>query len=364
MDGVSMNRQRLEGIQVLRAFAFLAIFLSHTELTDTGTLGVSVFLVLSGFCMVYAYLAKTEKLFSKLGLHENISFAARKIKKLYPLHILALLAVAVIQVAPAILNNNLEFKQVFYFICNGLLVQSWIPTKEGYFSFNAVSWYLSVMAFIYFAFPFIIRFVASQKRKRILWSAGIIILLQFTVALACTNISSTGFSDNFIKWVCYICPVYRLGDFFLGCVAGYIFLNYAKEHSEKVHTVIECFSILLVLLQLYIYCSCYIPDYIRYDLYWLPSSLVLVYAFAANKGFVTQKLVRSKALVQIGNLSGQAFLVHQIVIKFVGFVVENKIVLSIFALLLTLVSTTVYLYIEKWIIRSKTIKRDKYVFKS
>jgi len=46
------NSKRLESIQILRAVAFIAIFLSHVELLSSGVFGVEVFLILSGFYMV------------------------------------------------------------------------------------------------------------------------------------------------------------------------------------------------------------------------------------------------------------------------------------------------------------------------
>lgn len=50
--------KKLDSLQAVRALAFLGIFLSHTGIKyfgTTGTWGVSVFFVLSGFLMVYNY---------------------------------------------------------------------------------------------------------------------------------------------------------------------------------------------------------------------------------------------------------------------------------------------------------------------
>ena len=58
---MSKGQKRLASIQVIRAIAFIFIFLSHVELIPTGGIGVSLFLVLSGFCMTFSYLDKTEK---------------------------------------------------------------------------------------------------------------------------------------------------------------------------------------------------------------------------------------------------------------------------------------------------------------
>ena len=57
-----MNKPRLQSVQGLRAIAFILIFLSHTEIVAAGPAGVSIFLVLSGFCMMYAYVDRPVKL--------------------------------------------------------------------------------------------------------------------------------------------------------------------------------------------------------------------------------------------------------------------------------------------------------------
>lgn len=92
---VGKERPRIESIQVIRAIAFILIFLSHVELIATGPIGVSLFLVLSGFCMTYAYLDRPEKT-PRPSLSNNLRFAGGKVKKLYPLHVITLLFVAVV----------------------------------------------------------------------------------------------------------------------------------------------------------------------------------------------------------------------------------------------------------------------------
>ena len=182
-----MNRvkQRLESIQVIRAVAFILIFLSHVELTSTGGIGVSLFLVLSGFCMTYAYLDRPEKTPSP-SIRNNLKFAWGKIKKLYPLHVVTLLFVALVIFGGLILHRG-SVKEIAeqggYFIANTLLLQSWIPWRDGYFSYNAVSWYLSTIAFSYFLFPVIFKVIQSKDKKRIVELAGFILGLMILISI-------------------------------------------------------------------------------------------------------------------------------------------------------------------------------------
>ena len=179
------EKPRIESIQIIRAIAFILIFLSHVGLISTGPIGVSLFLVLSGFCMTYAYLDRPEKT-PIPNLRNNLRFAWGKVKKLYPLHVITLLFVALIIFGELILHKGSGTEipeQGGYFIANALLLQSWIPWRDGYFSFNAVSWYLSTSAFSYFVFLWVFRIIQSKDKKRIARLAGTTLTLMVLVAI-------------------------------------------------------------------------------------------------------------------------------------------------------------------------------------
>lgn len=52
--------RRLNSLQGLRAVAFMGVFLGHCGIGSGGGMGVSVFLVLSGFLMIYNYYQKDD----------------------------------------------------------------------------------------------------------------------------------------------------------------------------------------------------------------------------------------------------------------------------------------------------------------
>lgn len=239
-------KQRLASIQVIRAIAFILIFLSHVELISTGPIGVSLFLGLSGFCMTYAYLDRPEKTPSPSFVN-NLKFTWGKIKKLYPIHFETLIFVAIIVFGGLLLHkaSGKEFaEQGGYFVANGLLLQSWIPWRDGYFSFNAVSWYLSTTAFAYFLFPCVFKPIQSKDKKRIVRLAGItlgwMILMAIILGIGKWH---WGWTDAFLKWVTYICPLYRAGDFILGLVNGYLFV------TSNIHGGYSILLLNLLLLQ-------------------------------------------------------------------------------------------------------------------
>lgn len=355
-------KQRLASIQVIRAIAFILIFLSHVELIATGSIGVSLFLVLSGFCMTYAYLDRPEKI-PNPSLRANFKFTWKKVKKLYPLHLITLLFVAFIIFGGLILHKGTGkeiAEQGAYFLANGFLIQSWIPWRNGYFSFNAVSWYLSTTAFSYFLFPWVFPTIQSKDKRRIARLAGITLGLMSIVAIILgIGQKNFGWTREIIKWVVYICPLYRVGDFIVGLVAGYIFVTVKNSWGGVRHTVVEILIIAWMTIQVVIYNSgiMHATNWML-TLFWLPTSIICVYFFAMNTGSISKLLSKSKVLIWIGNISGEAFLIHQISIKAAEILTENKWIVAAIAFVSTLVCTVIW----RWLYRAISDRlSDKYL---
>ena len=103
---------------------------------------VTFFFVLSGFVLGYSYFRKPF----------NISqfFLARAFR-LIPLSFFSLLFVLLFLPVDLYLPTNSSFSNDQIFIFNALLLHSFIPVPSWFFSYNAVSWSVSVeFSFIYF----------------------------------------------------------------------------------------------------------------------------------------------------------------------------------------------------------------------
>lgn len=344
-------KKRFASIQVIRAIAFILIFLSHVELISTGPIGVSLFLVLSGFCMTYAYLDRPEKAPSP-SFGNNLKFTWGKVKKLYPLHLVTLLFVALIVFGGLIQQKGSEkdiTEQGVYFIANGLLLQSWIPWRDGYFSFNAVSWYLSTTTFSYFLFPWLFKVIQSKDKNRIRSLAIITIALMILITIILgIGKQNWGWTSAFQKWVTYISPFYREGDFIIGLVAGYIFMRSNNSRREVKYTVAEIVVIILMCIQVVLYNGgvLHATNWML-TLFWLPTSTLCVYLFAVNKGVISRVLSKSKMLISIGNISGEAFLIHQICIKAAEVITNNKWIVAVIAFIVTLIAIAVWRWLYK-----------------
>ena len=356
-------KQKIPSIQVIRAIAFVLIFLSHVELIATGPIGVSLFMVLSGFCMTYSYLDKPEKT-PQSSLVNNLIFAWGKIKKLYPLHLATLLFVAAVIFAGMFLHKaplREIAEQGGYFVANSLLLQSWIPWREGYFSFNAVSWYLSTTAFSYFLFPWVFSVIQSKNNKNVAVLTCVTLgLMIFIAAILGIGKQLWGWNSAFQKWVTYISPFYRAGDFIIGLTAGYVYVTHKGKKNEVICTILELIVVALMTIQVVVYNSeiLHATNWML-TLFWLPTSVLCVYLFALNQGVFSMTLQKSKWLIWIGDISAEAFLIHQICIKAVEVVTKNKIILTIVAFAVTLLCTVIWRYLYKRIVLTYCLKKGE-----
>lgn len=109
-----------------------------------GLFAVQFFWLISGFVFAHVYAG------SKIGAKE---FALRRFARLYPLHLITLLVVAVLQAlsiravgAPQIIGNN----DLYHFVLNLAFISGW-GFEQGY-SFNSPIWSVSVEEVLYAAF--------------------------------------------------------------------------------------------------------------------------------------------------------------------------------------------------------------------
>ena len=121
-------------------------------------------------------------------------------------------------------------------------------------------------------------------------------------------------SDDFHRWFTYISPWYRLGDFAIGCCLGFLYQQRGCETASAPWLGFTAL-VLNVLVNLYRLLHTGESGWYEYDvLYTIPTAL-LIWSFAASPG----KLVSSawgQFLVKMGNLCGNAFLLHQLVIRY------------------------------------------------
>ena len=308
---IATEKHKIDSFCPLRVIAFTMVFLRHVITEKTlicGSLGVSIFLVLSGFLMTYNYYDKL----SFCSFSDVFKFAIRKIKKIYPLHILT--TVLTILLFPSVT----DFKFFTKVLANLLLINAWIPDMYYYYSFNIVSWYLSVCFFCYFAFPYILHQI---KKYRSILSPVVSIILTLLIQTFFSVAVYRLFPHEFYP-LTYIFPLIRLGDFMIGCQLGVIFMQYTPSLQKVSATILEIIAFLLLLLYRlffqYGFNQLIFFEPISFDVIFIPLSILFVYLFAIKKGIITS-LLTNRFFIFVGNVTGDAFLIHYLVIKFFRF---------------------------------------------
>ena len=333
--------------------AFINILILHCEGPASGACGVSIFLVLSGFLMMYSYYDRD----LSCSLKDCITFSVKKIKRLYPLHIIMMALPMLFSLRSIILNFSykglLDF--IIQIILNITLLQAWVPVTKFYFSLNMVAWYLSVCLFIYAVFPFILRKFKKMKMNKIIFVGIIVFVCQIIVCILLKFFNP--FSTSY--YFTYIFPIFRLGDFVIGCCLGYIFINVDFNFNRTQATIIEFISLILFACSEFVFLKSIgiLGSYhFKYSVLFIPSSVTLVMTFAINKGFISKALAW-KSIVYIGNISPYAFLIHNNIIIIVRIFMYKLIlsessmwfkpVLIVVSFVLTVLSSAAYMAIER-----------------
>ena len=181
------------------------------------------------------------------------------------------------------------------------------------------------------------------EKNRIARLAGITLaVMVFIAVILGIGQRHFGWTRAFTKWVVYICPLYRAGEFIIGLVAGYVFVSNHKSLVGGLHTAMQFIVIALMTVQVFFYCTGNTATNWTLTLFWLPTSVLCIYLFAVNGGIISKVLSRSKYLVWIGNVSGEAFLIHQICIKGVEYLIKNMWIVAIVAFGVTLIAVVVW----------------------
>ena len=358
---MNSNNERIESLQTVRFLAFMVVFLVHADIIDDslGGLGVSIFLVLSGFVMMYAYWNKQ----LQYSIKYAITFSIKKIKKLYPLHILTMVGVLVLMI-PNLLSDfsiKLLVKVASQVIANVFLLKAFIPRESIYFSLNGVSWYLSVCLFLYMLFPFIQKYLKRCSIKKALRNVVVAYIIQVIFVVIIYSLKQLhGISNETISGLTYISPFFRTIDFFVGTNLCVIFKENRQKYKNSIYTfgevifVMSSIITIMVYLQLQSFKGKGMVEKIwgRSAVMFLPISFCLIYLFAINKGKFS-KILTNKLTIYIGNISAYTFLIHTVVIRYVDAltskfnICNGEIEKAFVSFTLTVIASLMYIKIHK-----------------
>ncbi|MHA8050875.1 acyltransferase family protein [Aquirufa sp. ROCK-SH2] len=271
----------------------------YLNIFKEGYIGVSFFFMLSGFILAYNYY---DKIISKTISFK--SFYINRFARIYPLHLITFLASI-----PYLFKLKIVGPFVYFGLgcINLLLLQSFIPLPEVYFSFNSPSWSISNEFFFYLLTPSLFLLFSKTPLTRILAIYSIVTIIFLFSAFMMKG-------HPLQNSIFYIHPFVRIVDFIIGIMLYRIFKMISVEKATKsTFTWMEIAAISLFVL--FFYFHSYIPEVFRYSMYyWIPmSGIILIFAF--QNGHIS-RLLSQPIFIYLGEISFGFYMIHQIVIRY------------------------------------------------
>ncbi len=320
---LSTRPARLDTLTSLRFVAAAMIMLFHGDqyfgikgLSSLLYLGqaVSFFFVLSGFILTYVY-SKVE------GRKGYLKFIWARLVRIWPAHIAVIVILCILLPFEfwTLPSDNYQLYSLF----NVLLVHSWIPLAQSFFSLNAVSWSISTELFFYLLFPFLIYKWDKTWHWKLALSAGLtLLLIGIGHALSLPRNST---DELALSGLIYINPLARLLEFVIGMVACSLYRQWSSSSLSFVLASILEIGIVTIVL------ACMWKLTLNLDsawITWLQGSRnavffgVMIIIFSFQRG-VLSLLLKWRVMVFLGELSYGLYLIHTIILRLYAYHAAN-----------------------------------------
>lgn len=300
-------------MQAMKAFTFSV--LAVRQFAGIGYCGVSFFFVLSGFILVYNYAgrATTPK-----------QFWRARFARIYPA-----LAFCLLITAPGFFYCCVHMRahdphlyvaewtwiaphMWFSALMAVLLMQSWLPQTA--LAWNMPNWSLSVEAFFYLFFPFLLARMMRLRRRQlaVFLPAGWLFTLACALAFMYFHPDGAGVVDpktvgpwiNALKFH----PLARLPEFLMGMAGGLIFLR--SERNRRLAWPLVLAGVGAVVLVAVL--SPWIPYMVIHTALLGPAFALIVYGVALRPLGV--EALESRVMEALGEASYPFYLLHSTVI--------------------------------------------------
>lgn len=279
---------------------------------------VSFFFVLSGFVLAYVYPRFN-------GPSSVKTFFVARFARIWPTHVAAFLTLFVMFL-PYSFYSITEPNNAMIAVANLLLFQGWYPAQAVFFSFNAVTWAVSVEVFFYLVFPLLIRdfentwllklFLSVLLTAAVI-SASNILQLPYAPTVPSNVISRTG--------LVYINPLCRLFEFVTGMSVALLWKKYAHRIrlGRETGTLLEAAVLLTAIVTIYLSVSADSlsflvgpagSEYLSHAGSTVPFAL-LIFTIALQRGYISA-LLSSRILTVLGEASYCIFLFHQLILRY------------------------------------------------
>ncbi|MBJ6727034.1 acyltransferase family protein [Geomesophilobacter sediminis] len=352
VDSVQPSRQ-IDQLTFTRFVAALSVVYYHygsgifpfnyatlDRLFLVGPISVSFFYALSGFIMAVVYTQKGG------GPFDRKQYWQARFARIYPVYLLGLGA-TVLLLDP---QRDASRKQLF----SALLVQSWIP---GYpMAYNYPGWSVSVEAFFYLLFPFLITAFAKASLRKLSLTA-----LFFWVSSSMVHVSLSTFlpvkPSSVLFDLLYYLPCLHLNTFLCGMLSGLLFLSHGRWLSErrKLNVALLIGTLALIVAVLLGRQSLeHLPLKLALtNGAMAPLFLIFIYSLSCDRTIIS-RVLSARLCLLLGDASYSIYILHvpiflafqKVTASYHG-TLSKVAVLHIYVMAVILLSVLSYLFIER-----------------
>ncbi len=305
-----------------------------------GPIAVGYFYVLSGFIMAIAYYQPLKE--NQHAISKKKYWLAR-FARIYPVYLLALLLIVAAKFK-GLAENWLELP------LHLTLLQSWIP---GYpITLNTPGWSLSVEAFFYLCFPFLLIWVYKLGTKSL--TIFTVILWIATQAILLSQLNSAEYTPkSLLHDFIYYNPLMHLNSFVAGILCGIYLKRNPKTHEKNNGLwLLLSFGLIFLLIWARPHLETLLGIKIAFTNGLLaPIFLLFIVLLAKHKGTIT-KIFSYGWLILLGEASYSLYILQKPVHGIYDKIIVPRIALSetmhfyIFLILLIIISILSFKFFE------------------
>lgn len=310
---------------------------------------MTYFFLLSGFILVIS-VSKDGIILERIN---KMFFWKRRAARILPMYFLAMLLFFILNFEYSTDESLREQTQGYLFAV--ILIQAWL--SDFVMDINYPSWSLSVEAFFYFLFPWILILWRKFSSKTIivlsviLWIGNLFLYIY---------LNDNNFQENFIKFY----PPLHLATFIQGVGTGILLIRHFDWIKEKASKYIHTATILMTILVIYTSYNNYSFYEYQHNGLLSPFFLVLLLSLSILDGKL-KEILSSKPLIFLGGVSYAIYIlqvpIYQLCQKYIPILneMDEGSLFYPYLIVLFLVSSICFVYFEKpmrkWILRKKKV---------
>lgn len=334
--------KKIDTLTSLRFFMIMLIVLSHFEFLQrfkesaliynlffkNAYFAVDFFFILSGFGMMYSYIARGECA-EHFSVNGCLSYAVRHVRKIYKLYAITMLLCIPLYCfyevkARGIPLDDLLWVEIKKMAISIPLLQSSLGMKAYSHAFNGVAWFLSSIFCIYLVSPILLQWFRKIKSLKLAsFFLTVCFLSIIVVRIFFSYIQENLFFDDLV----YGSPYCRVFYVALGMLTAKFFVLSKDLFAPFLGNKIE-FVMLALMLAFILFKNTFAGFYL-FSLTQAYISILLVigacFVFAFQNGFVS-KLLQMKRVKRLGQMAMYIFLIHypirgylDAIARFIGF---------------------------------------------